>query len=112
MQGTPTDGDLERAISGYYALMPGNTDQAWPRMTRAYQRNTAGGRQSYERFWGEITRVSASNVTGSAPNGAQATITYTYNNGSVVRERTSYQLVNDDGVLKINDSTVLSSSSG
>jgi eukaryotic-like serine/threonine-protein kinase len=109
VNGTPTAAELRRAITSYYALMPGNTDQGWPRMTASYQANHAGGRQSYQRFWDEIGRVSVSDVTGSPPGSAQATLTYYYKDGRVVRERTAYGLVNDGGVLKINSSTVLNS---
>ncbi len=80
-------------------------------MTAAYQTNHAGGRRAYERFWAPIERVSATNVSGDAPNRAQATLTYYYKDGRVVRERTAYRLVNEGGVLKISSSTVLSSSS-
>ena len=43
------------------------------------------------------------------PRSAQATITYYFKDGRVVRERTAYGLVNERGQLKINSSTVLSS---
>jgi len=105
-----TTAQLTEAITSYYALMPGNTGQAWPRMTASYQTNHAGGRRAYERFWGQIGRVKAGNVTGTLPGRAEATITYYYKDGRVVVERTSYQLVDEGGTLKINDSTVLSSS--
>src|SRR5215204_6088782 len=51
VKGAPTAAELRKAITSYYALMPGNTNQAWPRMTASYQANHAGGRQAYERFW-------------------------------------------------------------
>ena len=89
--------------------MPGNTNQAWPRMTTSYQANHAGGRQGYQRFWDAIGRVSVSDVTGSPPGSAQATVTYYFKDGRVVRERTAYGLINDGGLLKINTSSVLSS---
>ena len=89
--------------------MPRNTDAAWPRMTQSYQTNHAGGRQAYQRFWDAIDRISVAEVTGSPPNSAQATITYYFRDGRVVRERTAYGLVNEGGRLKINSSTVLSS---
>ena len=76
---------------------------------RVVQRNHAGGRQSYERFWGAISRISVTNVKGSPPGSAQATITYYFKDGRVIRERTGYGLINDNGRLKINSSTVLSS---
>jgi hypothetical protein len=107
----PSATQLARAITDYYALMPDDTDSAWPRMTASYQANTAGGRRSYERFWDDIRRVSVNDVTGDPPARAQATVTYLYKDGRVVTEPTSYRLVNDGGILKINSSTVLSSSS-
>ena len=101
--------ELAGAIRAYYALLPAHTDRAWPGMTTAYQARHAGGRSSYDAFWRAIRRVSASNVSGTAPDRAQATITYEYRDGRRVRERTSFQLVQVGGTLKINDSTVLSS---
>src|SRR5215212_1498156 len=109
VNGTPTAAELRRAVTSYYALMPGNTDQAWPRMTASYQANHAGGRQAYQRFWDAIGRVVVSDVTGSPPGTAQATLTYYFKDGRVVTERTAYGLVNDGGDLKINSSSVLSS---
>jgi eukaryotic-like serine/threonine-protein kinase len=109
VQGTPTAAQLRRAITSYYALMPRNTDAAWPRMTASYQTNHAGGRQAYERFWDAIDKISVSDVSGIPPDSAQATITYYFNDGRVVRERTGYGLVNDGGRLKINSTTVLNS---
>ncbi len=104
--GTPTAAELAQAITDYYALMPGGTDQAWPRMTTSYQTVTTGGRASYERFWGAIRSVSTSDVRGTPPRTAQATVTYTYKDGRVSKERTTFQLVRDDGILKINSSRV------
>jgi serine/threonine protein kinase len=104
-----SEADLAQAITSYYALMPTGTDQAWPRMTASYQANKARGRQAYQRFWDAIARVSVSGVTGLPPGRAQATITYFYKDGRVVTERTAYGLVEEDGQLKINSSTVLSS---
>ena len=105
-----TADDLARAIRNYYALLPGNTDRAWPLMTAHYQNGQSGGRQSYEAFWGGIRRVSVSKITGTVPDKAQATLSYQFRNGRRAVERTSFQLVKDGGQLKINKSTVLSSS--
>ena len=46
--------------------------------------------------------------TAIRPIKAEATITYVFRHGRVVTERTAYGLVNDDGLLKINTSPVLS----
>jgi hypothetical protein len=89
--------------------MPGNTDAAWPRMTASYQTNHAGGRQAYQRFWDAVDRISVADVRGMPPGSAQATLTYYFKDGRVVRERTAYGLAKDGGRLKIDSTTVLSS---
>jgi eukaryotic-like serine/threonine-protein kinase len=89
--------------------MPRNTDAAWPRMTASYQTNHAGGRQAYQRFWDAVDRISVVDVKGMPPDSAQATLTYYFKDGRIVRERTAYGLVNDGKRLKINSTTVLSS---
>jgi eukaryotic-like serine/threonine-protein kinase len=109
VRSTPTAAELRRAITSYYALMPRNTDAAWSRMTASYQTSHAGGRQAYQRFWDAISKITVADVRGIPPDSAQATLTYYFNDGRVVRERTAYGLVNEGGRLKINSSTVLSS---
>ncbi|MFL6161815.1 MAG: serine/threonine-protein kinase [Jatrophihabitantaceae bacterium] len=108
-QSTPTDAQLAQAITDYYALLPANTDAAWNRLTRSYQHGTARNRKYYDSFWGSIDRVETADVSGTAPDSAQASLTYTYRDGRVVRERTAFRLVPEDGILKIDSSTVLSS---
>ena len=105
----PTGQQLAAAISSYYTLVPRNLDQAWPLMTADYQTRHAGGRAAYDRFWGGFSAVSATQVSGSSPSTATALITYTRLDGTVVRERTTFGLVNEGGVLKIASSAVMSS---
>jgi serine/threonine protein kinase len=107
----PIDAQLAQAITDYYSLLPDNTDEAWNRLTKSYQHGTARNRSYYESFWNAIEKVTTSDVSGSSPDSAEATVTYTYKDGHVVRERTAYKLVEQDGILKINSSTVLSSNS-
>ena len=109
VRGAATAAQLRQAITSYYALLPRNTDAAWPGMTDSYQRNHAGGRQAYQRFWDAISKINVTKVKGSSPGSAQATITYYFKDGRVIRERTAYGLINDGGRLKINSSTVLNS---
>ena len=109
IRGTPTAAELRRAITSYYALMPRNTDAAWPRMTASYQTNHAGGRRAYQRFWDAISKITVADVRGIPPDAAQATLIYYFKDGRVVRERTAYRLVNEGSRLKISSSTVLSS---
>ncbi len=107
--GEPTAGELVAAVRTYYGLVPDDTDDAWPLLTERYQARTAGGRDSFENFWDEIEEVSVRQVRGTPPGGAEAVVTYTYDD-RVVQERTSFRFVEQDGVLKIDDSTVISSS--
>ena len=107
--GEPTANELEDAITRYYGLVPGDTDAAWDLLTARYQRNPSGGKKSYERFWAEVDRVSVSKVEADPPSQVVATVTYRRGDATSV-ERTSYRLVRDDGVLKIDSSSVVSSS--
>jgi len=109
VRGTPTAAELRGAITSYYALLPRDTDAAWPQMTASYQTNHAGGRQAYQRFWDAISKLTVADVRGNPPDSAQATLTYYFKDGRVVRERTAYGLVDEGDSLKINSSTVLSS---
>ncbi len=86
--------------------MPGGTDQAWPLLTASYQTTKTGGRQAYQNFWNQFSSVSATDVSGTPPGTVQATITYRFKDGRVSRERTTYGMVVDAGVIKINTSTV------
>jgi serine/threonine protein kinase len=99
---------LTTAIVSYYQLMPGNLTLAWNRMTADYQQNHAGGPNGYRRFWQPVAHVTVSNVTASPPDTVQATISYTYQDGHVVTERTRFGLVRQDGTWKIASSSVLS----
>jgi hypothetical protein len=103
---------LAHAITTYYALLPGNTDAAWQRLTPSYQSGHAGGRASYDSFWGQLRDVKVSNVSGSPPGSAVATVTYYYRDGRVVIEDTEFGLVRQEGILKIDSTSVLSSRRG
>ena len=96
-------------MQDYYALLPGNLDAGWARLTPRYQRTTARNRETYGSFWGAIDAVSVSDVTASAPGSVTATVTYDYADGRVYVERTNYRLARQDGRLKIDRSSVLSS---
>ena len=78
-------------------------------MTADYQVNHVGGRDAYDSFWGQVSAVAIADVTATAPDGAQATLTYTFTDGRVVQEVTAYRLVDEGGVLKIAETSVLSS---
>ena len=109
VSGTPTSRELADAVEDYYALLPGDLDAAWDRLTPRYQTTTAKNRSTFDAFWGDVERVRATDAGGSPPGTAEATITYRFDDGRVFVERTRYGLVEDDGVLKIDRSEVLSS---
>ena len=111
-QVSPTMAELAGAITDYYALMPSGENEGWDRLTANFQSTTAQNRQYYQRFWSGVSRVTAQDVQGTTPNKAQATITYYFDDGRVAVERTAYTLVQEEGALKIDTSTVLSSDSG
>lgn len=96
-------------VAGYYEVLPGDLDSAWPLMTADYQENHAGGRGAYEAFWGEISDLDIADVSASAPDQAQATLTYYFRDGRVVQEVTAYRLEDEGGQLKIAATDVLSS---
>ena len=104
-----TDAELARAVRDYYALLPGDTDAGWARLTDRYRSTTSGSRATYERFWSSITSVDVRQATGSAPGSVVATLRYVFDDGRRYEERTSYSLVDDGGTLKIDRSSVLSS---
>lgn len=99
-------------LVGYYGLLPGDRDSAWPRMTADYRINHVGGRAAYDAFWGNVVSVSIADVDPTAPDRAQATLTYTFADGRVAREITAYRFVDEGGVLKIAATEVLSSTGG
>ena len=103
---------LSSAITGYYALLPDDTDEAWSRLTAGYQRSPTGGRDSFESFWGRIDDISVSDVRARPSDEVEATLRYVYEDGRVDVERTRFRLVDEDGILKIAASEVLSSSRG
>ena len=105
----PTPAQLAAAITDYYALLPGNTDQGWARLTHNFQTGTARNRQYYQHFWDSIQRVTADDAHGTGPHTAEARITYVFTDGRTAVEPTLYSLVRQGGILKIDSSTVLSS---
>jgi eukaryotic-like serine/threonine-protein kinase len=106
-QGTPEQ--LAKAITDYYALVPANLPAAWDRLTTNYQQNHAGGYTGYQNFWTPVQRVKVFDVSTTQGGTVDATVDYVFKDGRVVEERTSYGLIAEDGLWKINSSTVSSS---
>ena len=55
------------ALTDYYALLPGDLDAGWDRLTPRYQATTAANRSTYRSFWGDVERVRVADVDGSPP---------------------------------------------
>ncbi|WP_020579403.1 serine/threonine-protein kinase [Actinopolymorpha alba] len=94
-----------QAVSDYYALMPGNLQGGWSRLSPRYQRQ-AGGFASYRGFWSGMRAVGASNVVARG-NRVEATVTYTRRSGSTVRERRVFSLIQQNGRWLIDASSIL-----
>ncbi|PZS11356.1 MAG: serine/threonine protein kinase [Pseudonocardiales bacterium] len=109
--GSPQDTpeQLQGAITDYYALVPGNLPAAWNRLTANYQQSHAGGFTGYQNFWSPVQRVTVFDVSAKQGDAVDATIDYFFTDGKVVEEQTSYGLVTEDGLWKIDSSTVHSS---
>ncbi|HSL08338.1 MAG TPA: protein kinase [Pseudonocardiaceae bacterium] len=101
--------EQRQAITDYYALMPEDLPTAWERLTADYQQNHAGGFAGYQEFWNLVQRVTVSDVSVQQGGAVDATIEYLFKDGRTVEERTSYGLLAEDGVWKIDSSTVRSS---
>ncbi|MDQ4102530.1 MAG: protein kinase [Actinomycetota bacterium] len=104
-----TQEQLQQAITDYYALMPQNMPVAWKRLTANYQQNHSGGFAGYQNFWNPVQRVRVFDVTAQQGGTVDATIEYNFKDGRVIEERTSYGLLAEDGLWKIDSSTVRSS---
>ena len=109
--GNPQDtrDQVQQAITDYYAVMPENLPAGWRRLTANYQQSHAGGFTGYQNFWNLVQRVTVSDVSAQQGATVDATIDYFFKDGRVIEEQTSYQLLAQDGLWKIDSSTVRSS---
>jgi hypothetical protein len=98
--------ELVQSIIDYYAVLPRDTDAGWDRLTKRY-RSSTGGRGAYDGFWGSFREVSTSKVSATGDDQVEANIRYVYTDGRRLSERRSFTLVEDDGVLKIDASSVI-----
>jgi eukaryotic-like serine/threonine-protein kinase len=89
--------------------MPENLSAAWKRLTANYQQNHAGGFTGYQNFWNPVQRVTVFGVSAKQGGTVDATIDYFFKDGRVIEEQTSYGLLAEDGLWKIDSSTVRSS---
>ncbi|HEV7650866.1 MAG TPA: protein kinase [Actinophytocola sp.] len=102
-------GNPVAAVSGYYALMPGDPDAGWQRLTTRFQHSPARSLSYYRGYWGSISSVRASGATGQGST-VEVTVNYTFKSGRKVQERHRYQLANQGGRWLLDSVAVLSSS--
>lgn len=107
--GTPTAAELATAITDYYAGLPADTDEGWKHLTPEFQATIAKNRESYQAFWDGVSTVSVTDAKGTAPGTVEATITYRFKDGRSAVEDTRYELVRSEGILKIDNSEVITS---
>jgi len=106
-EGRPTASELSSALTGYYDLLPNDTAAGWDLLTANFQNGIAHDRDYYQNYWDGVESVSISQVDAQPPNTVVATISYRFTTGKTSVERTQYDLVRQDGVLKINNSSVI-----
>jgi hypothetical protein len=108
-QAPPPPADPAAAVISYYALMPGNRDEAWTRLTARFQDSPAKGRASYDRFWNRVSGVTASEVAATGPASVEVTVVYNFTDGTRTQERHAYTLVNQNGAWLLDTVNVLTS---
>jgi hypothetical protein len=95
-------------LRGYFQVA--GTDAGWAKLGPGEK---AGGRASYDRFWGAIDSATVSNVTdapgGADPDAVDATIRYAWSDGRVVVERQRLSLARSGDGLLVDGDDVLSS---
>jgi serine/threonine protein kinase len=93
----PRPRQLENAVRDYYALLPGNLEQAYSLLTEGFKSSRSQTFADYESFWGRMSAVQVSDVTAGGGNTVAATVTYTEEGGGTQSERHVYSLVEQDG---------------
>ncbi|GAB1513092.1 serine/threonine-protein kinase [Actinophytocola sp. KF-1] len=96
------------AVTDYYAIMPGNPDVGWTRLSSKFQQSPANGRDYYNSYWSGITAVRASQVSGQGST-VEVTLDIAFKDGRDAHERHRYGLVNQNGRWLIDTVDVLSS---
>ncbi len=100
--------DPVAAVTDYYAIMPGNPDVGWTRLSPKFQQSPANGRDYYNSYWSGIESVRASQASGQGST-VEVTLDISFKDGRVAHERHRYGLVNQDGRWLIDTVDVLSS---
>ncbi|MEU3269589.1 serine/threonine-protein kinase [Saccharomonospora sp. NPDC006951] len=103
----PSPAELEDAVSAYYAMLPGDTDEAWQGLGPGLREQ---GERKYEKFWDkvdEIEVVSGPNALDDST--VQVGLQFVMENGNVHREVHRLGMVVKDGRPLIDSDEVVSS---
>jgi hypothetical protein len=92
---------LQQAVADYYALLPGNLETGFARLTARFKRDNNQTFATYASFWKTIRSVSVSGLTATG-NTVTAEITYVKTNGATSHERHVYTLVQQNGSWAID----------
>ncbi|NUT99566.1 MAG: hypothetical protein HOY78_46905, partial [Saccharothrix sp.] len=99
----PQPGTADKGLTDYYALLPGNTEAGWSRLTESFKASRPNlDRAEYERFWGNIASVQLSGVTLQAPDRVSATVTYLMKSGGTENYFHTFTLVQVNGTWMID----------
>ena len=81
-------------VRDYYALLPGNTDAAWPLLSPSAQR-ASGGRGGFDRFYAGMESVTLQDVTDMGDGVVRATVVFERRNGPTTREPYRFVITRD-----------------
>jgi hypothetical protein len=68
---------MTKAITDYFALLPGGVETGYARLTDGFKQARAASFADYQGFWNDYSSVTTSDVSATGPNTVQATLTYT-----------------------------------
>jgi len=97
----PSPADLVQAVQGYFQLLPGNSDEAFQRLTSDMQQ-TSGGPTGYKQYWDGVDQVKATKVQAVGKNKVSAVVTYKKKDGSTSKEADVFTLVQQGNTLLID----------
>ncbi|WP_456297888.1 serine/threonine-protein kinase [Actinophytocola xanthii] len=99
----PTGEEFGQAVLDYYALLPGDPDAAWARLTANAQAKSRNGLEGYRQFWGTIASVEAT-LINTEGNRVAATLNYTRKDGTQPSpEAYSFAVIEQGGQLMIDN---------
>lgn len=92
-------------VTGYYAELPANINDAWTKLDTGYADRT--GFADYQHFWSGVRSVSVLSVSPRDDTSVVATLQYVLADGGTSTEQRWFSVSNNAGVLRIYDSGVV-----